>query len=131
MEDFDQTLAIGIVFDLSPKSYHEKHLLLDLVKENLITYATQLGLNCGILVSHPDYQVMPRRQGESVAAIANYIEPEKFDVEKAMKHALNIVGNQTDNLKYLVVLTNRYNDKNKYRYEKAVILNRTKRFECI
>lgn len=127
MEDFEQTIVLGVVFDISNKSYRDKKHLLSSLKEKLIQFATSLGLNCGIWVNQ---DIFPRRQGESVAGIADYKEAEKFDIENATRQALYAVGNQEDHSKYVVILTDRYSEKQKYRYEKVAILNQTKKFNC-
>jgi len=130
MANFDRQFVVGIVIDFETSQAVGDRTFLDVLKESLIGFATKLGLNCGIFVAHPDNQQLSRRQGESVASIARFRSP-KRNVEKSLKQAWEVISGQERNVeKYVVLVTDCYSQKKKYNYEKAMILNRSRRSGC-
>jgi len=129
MSDFDQPVAIGIVFDLSIQHGSTGQRYIDRVKQSFVSLATQLGLCGGVFVAHPNNDDIPRTQGESVSQIANYDEPDKFSVETALRQATNIVGNQ-EGERLIFVVTDRFQAKQLYQFSKGPLINRTKDYGC-
>ncbi len=130
MSNLDRQLAFGIVFDLKNNKEVNKRRFIDVLKDGLVEFAMKLGLNCGVFVGHPDNIDMPRRQGESVAGIVRYRAFQQ-GIEKTAKQVLDVVGNQDRSFeKHIVLITDNYNSKEKYHYEKVLILNRGRRLGC-
>lgn len=127
MEQFDRQLATGIVIDFDTNQSVDNRTFLDVLKDGLVDFATQLGLNCGLYVAHPDNTEMPRKQGDLVAAVVRF--KAGSNAAKTMKQAVEIVGNQKAD-KYIFLVTDCYNPKNKYHYEKGLLLNHSRRLGC-
>lgn len=129
MSNLDRQFIVGIVIDLTTKQTVGDRTFLDVLKENLVNFAASLGLNCCVFVGHPNNQEMPRRQGESVAAIARF-QSSNQNVEKDFKQVLDVIGNYGTVEKHIVLVTDCYTPKEKFHYEKALILNRSRRHGC-
>lgn len=129
MSEFDEELAIGIVLDLRRRQWEGRNLL-DLVKDQLIAFASDLGLASGLYVAHRDNQRMPRKQGESVADISNWQEIIGSEIGESLRQATHMIGAQPDNGKWVVLISDRYSEKMKYRYRKPFLLNQSKNYGC-
>lgn len=130
MMNFDRQIVVGLVFDLSLQHHTDTRRYLDIVKEGMISFATKLGLNCGIYVAHPDNHFMPRQQGESVASIASYSEQNGFRAWDAMLQCLDMISAQEADEKHIVVFTDRFKKEKLYQYGKAIRMNDGRKYGC-
>jgi hypothetical protein len=118
MEDFDRSFLFGIVFDVA------NPLHLNAIKEDLVKYLVDSGMSTRMYVSHPDWNKIPRDQGESVYYVVSYKEPTNFSIETAFKTAVALVGEQNEDCeKYVLLITDRFQAPINYRYRKGFLSN--------
>jgi hypothetical protein len=120
---------VGIVLDISLQHHTDTKRYIDIVKSGLIDFAVKLGLNCGIYVAHPNNHHMPRQQGESVALIDSYTDPE-INAHELVLQCLDMVSSQESDEKYIFFITDRFQTRSSYHYKKAVKLNKTRGYGC-
>jgi len=128
MSNFDQPLAIGIILDISIRNYSKGQRHIDIIKAILIdvirkvTPISRVYLSC--------HQDLLLSCGESVAAIANYKEPEDFEAANAIKMAVHATGSQDIDKKLIILVTDRYDSSREYRYKKGFLVNSGKEYGC-
>lgn len=127
-------LILALILDISPQNYLGGIRLIKLIKTQLIELAVEMGLSGGLYVSHINNHKVPRRQGESVYQIDEYVEEEGFDVGKAMKRASNVLKlEDPDDQKYIILISDRVEPNYSYKINKikknnSVILLSPKEF---
>ncbi len=130
MIHFDRQIAFGFTLDLSPQHHADSRRYIDIVKGELIDFATKLGMNCRLYVGHPDNNHMPKQQGESVAALESYAEPTNYRAGDCLMQVLDMLASQDADEKYVILVTDRYTTKSRKQFEIPVRLNETSRHGC-
>lgn len=123
MKDFERTMLIGVVFDLS-KLNGDNTRNLDIVKNILLKNVLDVNPSSKIYVSHPKWQTIPRDQGESTYYIVSYQEPTGFYVDTALKAAVSLIGDSAEDCdKYIFLITDRFQAPHNYQYRKGFLAN--------
>jgi hypothetical protein len=127
MQDFEKETLIGIVFDLSFSNKNgEKNL--EKIKE--ILYKEILEKQIRIYVSHPSLPNLAKDEGENTYFIVSYTEPPNFSIGNALKQAVSVVGESSDDFdKYVFLFTDRFYAPHNYHYKKAFLLNNIRGYE--
>lgn len=116
---FDHKFAIGIVLDISFKSYYSGERYIDIIKQMLIKFAVKLGINGGLFISPVEY--IPTKQGDSVHNISIYDEMQPIKIDLLMKNAKEIVlFEDLETNKYVIFVTDRYKASDKYKLTKHI-----------
>ena len=123
MKDFERTLLIGVVFDLSKLSGDNMRNL-DIVKNILLKNVLDAKHSSKIYVSHPKWQTLPRDQGESTYYVISYQEPAGFYLDTALKTAVTLIGDCAEDCdKYIFLITDRFQAPHNYQYRKGFLAN--------
>lgn len=118
MEDFDRNFLLGIIFDLSNFN------TLNTVKDSLIKYLVDAGMASRMYVWHPDWQMIPRDQGESVYYVASYKQPTNFNIGRAFKEIVTLIGERNEDCgKYILLITDNFQAPQNQQYRKAFLAN--------
>ena len=121
MKDFERSILIGVVFDLSPLHNGSGIRNLDIVKNILVKEILE---NKRIYVSHPDWQSIPRDQGESTYYVAAYKEPDKFYIDKMLRNVVTMIGECAEDCdKYVFLITDRFQAPINFQYRKGFLAN--------
>jgi hypothetical protein len=128
MEYFERTLLIGVVFDLSD-SNSDGTRNLDVVKDILLKDILDVKVNSKIYIYHPDWQTIPRDQGESTYYVVSYKEPLNFYIDSAFKTAVSVVGEYVEDCdKYVFLITDRFQALKNYHYRKGFLSNNIRNY---
>lgn len=129
MEDFERTLLIGVVFDLSTLNADGTHNL-DIVKNILLKSILDVKVNSKIYIYHPDWKTIPRDQGESTYYVVSYKEPVNFHIDFAFKGAVSVVGEYVEDCdKYIFLITDRFQSLKNYHYRKGFLSNNIRDYD--
>lgn len=124
MKDFDRSILVGVVFDLSPAHTGEGVRNIDIVKDLLLKNILDAKAMSRIYVSHPDWRNVPKDQGDSTYYVVSYLEPPKFAIDPIFKNAVTVIGECVENTdKYVFLITDRFQAPNNFHYRKAILSN--------
>jgi len=123
MKDFERTLLIGVVFDLSTLHSNGTRNL-DIVKDVLLKSVLDVKPSSKIYISHPNWHTIPRDQGESTYYVISYQEPPNFYIDSTLKNAVTVVGEYVEDCdKYMFLITDRFQAPRNYQYRKGFLAN--------
>lgn len=129
MKDFDQTILIGVIFDLSTL-HKDGSRNIDIVKDILVSKILNNYDLAKIFVSHPNWNTVPRDQGESTYYVISYQEPSKFSIDVTFKNAVTVVGESVeDSKKYIFLITDRFQAPINYQYRKGFLSNNIRGYD--
>jgi len=123
MKDFERTLLIGVVFDLSTL-HNNGTRNLDIVKDIILKNILDVKPSSKIYVFHPKWPTIPRDQGESTYYVISYQEPPGFYIDSALKSAVTLIGECAEDCdKYIFLITDRFQSPRNYQYRKGFLVN--------
>lgn len=124
MDNFDRSMLIGVVFDLSIAHGSDGIRNIDNIKHILLNNILNSNAFTKIYVSHHDWLKIPKDQGESTYYIISYTEPPTFTIDYAFKQAVTTTGEcREDCEKYVFLFTDRFTSVKNFQYRKAFIIN--------
>lgn len=122
MKDFDKSILIGVVFDLSVL-HKDGSTNLDIVKNILLKNILDKNVLSKIYVSQLDFGI-PRDQGESTYYLITYKKSDKFSIDLSFKNAIEIVGEYAEDCdKYVFLITDCFQSSINYQYKKGFLFN--------
>ena len=123
MRDFDRLLLIGVIFDISSNSQTNGTRNIDIIKDVLLKNILNDDFS-KIYVSHPNFTMVPRDQGESTYYLISYKEPNKFSIDEMFKKSVMTVGEcKEDCEKHVFLITDRFQTVVNYQYRKSFLMN--------
>jgi hypothetical protein len=129
MKDFDRSILVGVVFDLSLAHAENGLRNIDIVKESLLKILQDKPM-ARIFVSHPDWQAVPRSQGESTYYVVSYQEPQKFAIDPIFKNAVTVIGECAEDCdRYVFLITDRFQAPVNFQYRKGFLSNNIRGYE--
>jgi len=82
-------------------------------------------------IYHPDHDEIPRWVGKSVFQLANYQDYYDFDINHGIRKSLCLMQNESEDLKkYLFIISDRFEPKHQYRFEKSLLFNEKERINA-
>lgn len=124
MEEFEKTLLIGVIFDLS--SIND----INLIKDYLLNKVLNNSVNTKIYIYNLEWNQIPKTQGESTYYIATYKENLNFKIDKAFKDTVTLIGQyEEDCEKYIYLFTSRFGLNNNFQYKKGFLSNHIQGFK--
>lgn len=124
MDNFDRSILIGVVFDLSIAHGSDGVRNIDNIKHGLLNNVLNTNALTKIYVAHHDWLKIPKDQGESTYYIISYNESPLFTIDYAFKQAVTTVGEcREDCDKYVFLFTDRFTSAKNFQYRKAFLVN--------
>lgn len=124
MHDFEKTILIGVIFDISSTNFTYNQKNIDYIKEVLVKTILDQKVNSKIYVSHPDWNTVPKNQGDSTFFVISYKEPKVFSIEKMFKDTVSIIGECKEECdKHILIITDRFKSKFNFQYKKGFLAN--------
>lgn len=124
MKDFDRSILIGVIFDLSVEHNGSGIRNVDLIKEVLIKKVLDQSILSKIYVSHPNWNQIPRDQGESTYYLVSYQAPDKFSIDSLFKNTVSLIGETAEDCdKYIFLFTDRFQAITNHQYKKGFLSN--------
>ena len=128
LSGFEKPTYVGIVFDIDDFKTNSDSALKQ-IKEMLVTFANKIGIYARIFVGGNEH--LPKSHGQSIAQIMNYKIPrDNNNISDNFSDCVNGIGNQEDCKKYVIVLTNRFENNNIFNYKKGLMLNGFRNYDC-
>jgi len=129
LSGFEKSTYVGVIFDMDDFILNGKSALKQ-IKEMLMLFATKIGMNAKIFVAGNEN--LPKSYGESMAQIDNYSMSKDNNLfSKKIIDCINGIGNQEDCNKLILILTNKFSDKDIFYYKKCFMLNERKEYNCL
>jgi len=117
-------VILGFVVDLSAQT-------LPAVKHQVIECVRHLEADDRCYVYHPDDLEMAIHAGPVVAAISNYMHPQDFDLEIAIKQTILMLGMEDqDTDKYIFALVDKYPTNWEHQLKNALRLDLKENARC-
>lgn len=124
MKDFDQSLLISIVFDLTTAHNTDGQRNIDVIKHILLKKVLDKNTLTKIYVSNREWLNLPKDQGASTYYLISYQEPIGFKIDYAFKQAVTMSGEcREDCEKVVFLITDRFNAINHFQYRKGFLIN--------
>ena len=121
--DFGRNILIGTVFDIS-MSHDKTGRIIDSAKNLLIKCVLDKNVLTRIYTSHPNWDKIPKDQGESTYYLITYQEVLNFSVDVLLKKAINLIDQSVEEVdKHIVLFTDRFVAPLNSKYKKAFLFN--------
>jgi hypothetical protein len=129
LSGFEKATYVGVIFDMDDFTLNGKSALKQ-IKEMLISFAAKIGMNAKIFVAGNEN--LPKSYGESMAQIDSYsMSRDNNPFSKKIIDCISGIGNQEDCNKLILILTNKFSDKDVFCYKKCFMINERKEYNCL
>lgn len=131
MDDFSMPtpLALGVVFDLSGQRQDSGLKYSEIMRREMRQFIAEDPLRLAF-VAHRNNR-MPQNNPESYAQLNRYVEPDDFWVAEEFKRAVQVIGENGDHHRKVVVLfTDRFRQDRRAHYWTGFQLNAGRQYGC-